>query len=648
MLTHLRIHWKLALLSLTFMVPITLLASLYIKKSYKDIAFAQKEIAGAYYIDVLRNMAFLVASDDLTAASAQLSVLEDINSQSGSEMDLNDIPAKLTEAIRRTVSGAGGQVRLEIVDTVLELIGRIGDGSNLILDPDLDSYYSMDIVVVKMPLAMQQAIIAFDAAHRVIGSEKPSSAEIAALQVAFAQLRGTLNGINLSLASAFRGNADKRLQHKLDASFGSLRATATVYVSALQAISKACEQGNPVFSQADPDLSRLKTDFVVQLKSSWELTSTELVRLLRERIQAFSNELYWSLAISVLIVFPAIILALFITRSISKPVSELVLVMKAMSQGDMTVPVHGVMRRDEAGMMARAAQEMQDQLHGLASNIDNLAGQVYKAAQDINDSVTGQAAASSQMSASVAEITTTVEELSASSTVIAQHSQSVVEIATLTYESSVKGQQAMSEVSDKTTEIQEDNQQSSSEIHELSHCSREISKVMEIINTVADQTKLIAFNAALEAAGAGDSGRRFGVVASEIRRLADSVTESTGEIEERINQIQAVINRLAMVSEKGSRTITAGKLSTCHAQDSLAELVAATHQTSSAAQQISLATQQQKTASAQVAIALREIMTASAQTAHSISCISEISKDTARLATELEQALTQFKLRSSE
>jgi len=79
---------------------------------------------------------------------------------------------------------------------------------------------------------------------------------------------------------------------------------------------------------------------------------------------------------------------------------------------------------------------------------------------------------------------------------------------------------------------------------------------MGIINDIADQTKMIAFNAAIEAASSGEAGKRFGVVAVEIRRLADNVMESTGEIENKIEEIQKSINRLVVASESGSKVIT--------------------------------------------------------------------------------------------
>ena len=165
------------------------------------------------------------------------------------------------------------------------------------------------------------------------------------------------------------------------------------------------------------------------------------------------------------------------------------------------------------------------------------------------------AAAVEEMASSVAEITSTMEELSTSSTQIADHSQSVVEVANQTLERSRKGSTAMQLLQSKMQDIRSDSEQSLTEIMALGAKSKQISKVMELINTLAAQTKLIAFNAALEASSAGESGRRFSVVANEIRRLADSVTDSTQEIEGHTEEIQNAINRLVVASEKGASSI---------------------------------------------------------------------------------------------
>ena len=165
---------------------------------------------------------------------------------------------------------------------------------------------------------------------------------------------------------------------------------------------------------------------------------------------------------------------------------------------------------------------------------------------------------------------------------------------------------------------------------------------MDLINTLADQTKLIAFNAALEASSAGESGKRFSVVASEIRRLADSVTDSTHEIEDRIQEIQDSISRLVITSEKGANSIQLGMQVSIDTAQDLTALVQAASKTSTAAQQISLSTRQQKTASTQVVVALRDIANASAHNAQSVRHITEISEELVSMSTDLNHLVAEF------
>ncbi|MDD3814251.1 MAG: methyl-accepting chemotaxis protein [Desulfocapsaceae bacterium] len=333
----------------------------------------------------------------------------------------------------------------------------------------------------------------------------------------------------------------------------------------------------------------------------------------------------------------------YVIRNICNPILRLVRFVKAIADGNLGQHLTEN-RNDEIGELAEAAREMRRQLYELASNIGDHAVTVHGAATDIAGAVENQVAISSEMSSSVAEITSTMEELSASSTQIAEHSKSVVDIANQTWESSKRGSEAMQMVLVRMGDIRTDNQHSLQEIVELGAKSKQISKVMEIIKVIADQTKLIAFNAALEASSAGEAGKRFSVVASEIRRLADSVTDSTGEIEAKIQEIQDSISRLVITSEKGGSVIASGMEASTSTAHSLDDLVNAASQTSSAAQQISLSTQQQKTASNQVVVALREIVTASSHAAQSIGSISQISHDMTAMSAELSKTVQQFKL----
>ncbi len=361
---------------------------------------------------------------------------------------------------------------------------------------------------------------------------------------------------------------------------------------------------------------------------------------------------YQSLRVNILItllslLMAIVVMAFLINSLVIRPIKSTIVMFRKIGEGDLTSVLDAkiLARTDEIGGLATAAQEMQAKLHILTSAVRSNAGAVQNGAHEISGAVDEQAASSMQMSASVAEITSTMEELSASSTQIAEHSKSVVGIANQTWENSKKGAQAMNVLLGKMEAIQSDNQVSLLEIVELGSKSKEISKVMSIINVLADQTKLIAFNAALEASSAGESGKRFGVVAAEIRRLADSVTDSTSEIETKINQIQDSISRLVITSEKRAGGIADGMDSTTVASGLLGELVGAASQTSSAAQQISLSTQQQHTASNQVVIALREIVAATQHTAKSLQRIAAIGHEMTGSAQELNNQVEEFKLK---
>lgn len=232
---------------------------------------------------------------------------------------------------------------------------------------------------------------------------------------------------------------------------------------------------------------------------------------------------------------------------------------------------------------------------------------IHQRAGSIASAIQQQSGQASRLSSSVVEISSTMEEFSSTASQIAQHSQGVVTRADQTLEDTKRGAAEVENLTFKINDISSNIEANLNEIIALGKKSKEINKIMEIINNIANQTKLIAFNAALEAASAGEAGKRFGVVAVEIRRLADSVVESTAEIEARITEIQDAVNRLVMSSEKSSQLIQEGQEYASHTVVMLIESVDGVEETADSARQISLSTQQQQVASSQVVLALKDI-----------------------------------------
>ena len=372
---------------------------------------------------------------------------------------------------------------------------------------------------------------------------------------------------------------------------------------------------------------------------NWIIATTNYV----DDVANSSNLVRNGLLVITALLLPIILLLIAVSRRLNRVLG----IAQSIAEGDLTVDVQ-VDHHDEIGELLSAVETMRQRLHSLVGGMVSHANSVHQASLHITEAVDGQASTSVETSSSVAEITSTMEELSASSTQIAEHSRAVVDIANQTLDDCNKGSESMSQLLMRMTDIDTDNQQNMREIMMLGNKSTEISRVMVIINSVADQTKLIAFNAALEAASAGEAGKRFSVVAAEIRRLADSVTESTVEIENKISEIQNAINRLVLNAEKGGESIKAGARACKVSAEHLNDIVVTAEQTSTAALQISLSTQQQKTASNQVVMALREIVVASNYTSQSIKDILVVSQDMTQLSKALKEASSSFTLTEAE
>ncbi|WP_212637835.1 methyl-accepting chemotaxis protein [Desulfocicer vacuolatum] len=335
--------------------------------------------------------------------------------------------------------------------------------------------------------------------------------------------------------------------------------------------------------------------------------------------------------------------SLFLSRTVLQPVAGIMRVSKKLSHGDLRDEI-GVVSTDEMGHLSKTMNFMIQAVREMVGKIIEVVTRLTANSQEINTALQNQVASASEQSASVTEITSTMAEFSASSQQIAEHANRVLTIAEEALAHANEGERSVSLVGDKMEEIYTDNTQTVKGVHELGNKTREISKIMGIINNIADQTKLIAFNAALEASSAGEAGKRFGVVAVEIRRLAENVEASTRETEKRITEIQDAVDHMMLASEKNTGCINEGLSFTSHTRDTLVNIVEKSQDTRDAAQQITLSTQQQKTASEQVVQALKEIDDSGRQTTRAITQIGENGEVLNQLASQLQVLVKDFKL----
>jgi methyl-accepting chemotaxis protein len=277
--------------------------------------------------------------------------------------------------------------------------------------------------------------------------------------------------------------------------------------------------------------------------------------------------------------------------------------------------------------------------------VRTLTRQIGAAVQHVQSSTAElQAAANQQASgikeqaAAISEITTTISELLATSRQIAESAQRVAGIAEDTAGNARGGDETVVRAQQSLTEARRQVDIIVTHILELSKKSQQIGGILEIINELAEQTNILAINATIEAAGAGESGKRFAVVADEIRKLADRVAASTKEIRGLIEETRTAVNTTVMVTEGGSKAVETGMRQFADVATSFKHIVSLVSTTTEAAREIELSTKQQATAVEQVngaitsvAQASRESEASASQTLQTASQLAGLSQTLSRL-----------------
>lgn len=274
----------------------------------------------------------------------------------------------------------------------------------------------------------------------------------------------------------------------------------------------------------------------------------------------------------------------------------------------------------------------------LTSQIGAAVHHMQSSSSELQVASNQQTMGSKEQSTAMKEITTTMNELLVTSKQIAESAQRVAQIAEETAMGARSGEQTVTQANVAIVSIKRQVDLIVAHMLDLGKKSQQIGGILEIINELAEQTNILAINATIEAAGAGESGKRFAVVADEIRKLADRVGGSTKEIRGLIDDIRAAVNTTVMTTEGGSKAVDAGAQQFTQVAIAFRQIVSLVSTTTEATREIELSTKQQSTAVSQVNIAVsnvaqaaRESEVSSSQTLQTASELSKLSRELMRL-----------------
>ncbi|KAA6178975.1 methyl-accepting chemotaxis protein [Pseudomonas marginalis] len=398
----------------------------------------------------------------------------------------------------------------------------------------------------------------------------------------------------------------------------------------------------------------LRTLLNTELLSNSEAVNTVLTRLLdinnsmandsnQKAADQYDSAFDLVVALLVLATALTVLFAWLLTRSITLPIAQALDAAENIAEGNLTRPIK-VDGDDEAGRLLRAMNKMQEKLRDTLQRISGSATQLASAAEELNAVTDESARGLTQQNNEIEQAATAVNEMTSAVEEVARNAVSTSEASKNATTSAGDGRDLVQETVSAIERMSGDVQGTATLIGALAEESRDIGKVLDVIRGLADQTNLLALNAAIEAARAGEAGRGFAVVADEVRALAHRTQQSTSEIERMIGSIQAgteqAVDSMRNSTERAESTLNIAK----GAGISLDTINSAIVEINERNLVIASAAEEQAQVAREVDRNLVNIRDLSVQSATGASQTSAASNELSRLAVDLNGMVGRFRL----
>ncbi|QTH64721.1 methyl-accepting chemotaxis protein [Psychrosphaera ytuae] len=666
LMNKLRFGYKFTLIVLLFFVPLIILAINYVSLVKKEIVHSENELEAVAYIKKVDAKQFELVQliiDDMHWRSGQTippnqtraidNYIESLNTlivpELLGEQATKQFKAQLEElktVIKEKTSTVGSAQWRSPTDKMQHLSAIIEEFNNtypllanikgLTNDPDIDTVLLSRLLIEKRLPTLNVLLRGYGLSMYAVGEPQVSSGTFDSLSFISDDLAAELNTIQ-ELNNVVRGQ-DKRLTTLVSADVENLTLlvdNALMYIEEQFLIAD-----DIVLTQAQ--LTEHVNNELNAFYAGKAALFDEFETRLEQRVFVNTRNFYILIALVSVSLLLVIYLFVGMSLSISITTKSLTRVARSLADGDTTVSAK-TLTKDELAEAIDAFNQMAINVHNLVQAVQSASQGVTNQAQAVEElsHQTGQAVAS-QLGDTEA-ITHAIEELLEAVSVVSENTSIVVNSLNSATEQTEKGRETLADARQATDELGREIKHSVEVIHQLSQQSDSINQVLDVIKGIAEQTNLLALNAAIEAARAGEQGRGFAVVADEVRGLAKRTHDSTSEIQSTIltlqDGVQKAVQAMTRSDQQATRTIEeSAKLE--EALDHISASVAQINEQNTATEQ---ATQRQQGLASKIEQSLTSISEVSGVTDQNVKDSIEATNRLGKFVTKLESMLEKFK-----
>lgn len=327
------------------------------------------------------------------------------------------------------------------------------------------------------------------------------------------------------------------------------------------------------------------------------------------------------------------------------PIKEGSKVLEKMAHGDFSIRVEGNYKGDHQ-LIKNSINMLGESLANVIGNVRDAIEATASASSQISSSTEEMAAGAQEQSSQTSEVASAVEEMTSTIVQTTQHATTAAEFSKSAGNIAKNGAEVVRETVNGMNRIADVVGSAASIVSELGNSSNQIGEIVQVIEDIADQTNLLALNAAIEAARAGEQGRGFAVVADEVRKLAERTTTATKEIASMIRQIQKDTGNAVTSMANGTKEVQSGRELASKAITSLDEIIESTNKTINAINHVAKASEEQASAAEEISKSIDGISNVAQQSATGLQQIARASEDLNNLTTNLQNQVGGFRIGS--